>query len=248
MGFGLLMIGYFTATMMSFNLLGGIFRFMGYLLICFAAKKLYQYNTSFMLLLIWSIIMTLFSAGSALSDISAFLHNNLIIAQPFIPKGLSDFLTNTKVIFDLVFTALLCFCIRSIAKETGATKIIHKAVRNFIYFCIFCVFQFAVWLASVANSTALTEFVKMTALPVWMVLLNIICVILISLMLFSCYANICDVNDLEMRVKPSRFEFVNRRREAREKKSQAYIEEAEKYTREQKARLDASEKGKKKRK
>lgn len=234
MGFGLLMIGYFTATMMSFNLLGGVFRLIGYFLICFAAKKLYQYNTSFIFLFVWSIIMSVLSAGSALSDISAFLHNNLIIAQPFIPISLSDFLTNTKVIFDLIFTALLCFCIRNIAKETGATKIIHKAVRNFIYFCIFCVFQFVVWLASVANSTALTEFVKMTALPVWMVLLNIICVILISLMIFSCYANICDVNDLDMRVKPSKFEFINRRREAKERKSQAYIDEAEKYAQEQK--------------
>ena len=44
MGFGLLMIGYFTATMMSFNVLGGIFRLMGYILVCVAAKKLSQYK------------------------------------------------------------------------------------------------------------------------------------------------------------------------------------------------------------
>ena len=246
MGFGLLMIGYFTATMMSFNLLGGIFRFIGYLLICFAAKKLSQYNTSFTFLLVWSVIMTVFSTGSALSDISAFLYNNLILSAPILPSKVSDFLTNTKIIFDFVFTTVLCFAVRSIAKETGAKKIVYKSVRNYIYFCIFCVLQFIVWLASVLNSPALTDFVKMTALSVWMVLLNIICVILISLMIFSCYANICDVNDLEMRAKPSRFEFINRRREARERKSEAYIQEAEKYTQEQKAWMNASKKEKKK--
>lgn len=223
MGFGLLMIGYFTATMMAFNMLGGVFRLIGYILICFAAKKLSQYNTTFFFLLAWSAVMTVFSAGAALSDISSFLHNNLIIAEPLIAKGLSDFLTNTKVIFEFIFTALLCFCVRSIAKETGATKIIHKAVRNFIYFCIFCIFQFLVWLASVVNSPSLTDFIKMTALPVWMVLLNIVCVILISLMLFSCYANICDIDDVEMKIKPSRFEFINRRRERREKKDKEDI-------------------------
>ena len=212
------MIGYFTATMMSFNLFGGVFRLIGYSLICFAAKKLSQYNTTFFFLFAWSAVMTAFSAGAALSDISSFLHNNLILAEPIISKGFSDFLTNTKVIFEFVFTALLCFCVRSIAVETGATKIIHKAVRNFIYFCIFCVFQFVVWLASAANLTWLKDFVKMTALPVWMVLLNIVCVILISLMLFSCYANICDIDDVEMKIKPSRFEFINRRREKREAK------------------------------
>ena len=220
MGFGLLMIGYFTATMMSYNLLGGVFRLIGYILICLAAKKLSQYNTTFFFLLAWSAVMTAFSAGAALSDISSFLYSNMIITQPFMAKGLTDFLTNTKIIFEFIFTALLCFCVRSIAKETGATKIIHKAVRNFIYFCIFCVLQFLVWLASVANLPALTDFVKMTALAVWMVLLNIVCVILISLMLFSCYANICDVDDVDMKIKPSRFEFVNRRRERREMKKE----------------------------
>lgn len=248
MGFGLLLIGYFTATMMSFNTLGGIFRLIGYIFICFAAKKLSQYNRSFFVLLGWSLIMTLFSAATALSDISAFLSNNLLVEQPFISQGLTDLLTNTKIIFEFIFTAILSFCIRSIAKETGAEKIVYKAVRNFIYFCIFCVLQFLVWLAAQVDNPGLTEFIKSTALPAWMVILNLICIILFSLMIFSCYANICDIDDLEMKVKPSRFEFINRRRAKRESQSQAYIEEAQKYSEEQQARSAASARAKKKNK
>ena len=248
MGFGLLMIGYFTATMMSFNVLGGIFRLLGYTLVCVAAKKLSQYNTNFFFLLAWSIVMTLFSAGAALSDLSAFLCNNLIIAAPLVSDGVTVFLTNTRIIFDFVFTTVLCFAVRGIAKETGATKIVYKSIRNYVYFCIFCAFQFIVWLASVIGVPAFSTFVKMTALSIWTAFLSIICSILICLMLFSCYATICDVNDVEMKVKPSRFEFINRRREQREQRSQAYIEEAKKYSAEQQARAAVTEKAKKKKK
>ncbi len=246
MGFGLLMIGYFTATMMSFNVLGGIFRLMGYILVCVAAKKLSQYNNGFFFLLAWSIVMVPFSAGAALSDLSAFLNNNLIITTPLVSKVITDILTNTRIIFDFIFTTVLCFTVRGIAKETGATKIVYKSVRNYIYFCIFCAFQFTVWLASVIGIPAFSAFVKMTALSIWTAFLSIICSILISLMLFSCYATICDANDVEMRVKPSRFEFINRRREQKEQRSQDYIEEAKKYSAEQQARTAVAEKSKKK--
>lgn len=246
MGFGLLLVGYFTATMMSLNSLGGVFRLIGYVFILIAAKKLSEYNRSFLFLLAASVIMTAFSAVGALSDVSAFLYNYLLIPSPIISSNISDMLQNVKIFLDFIFTAILCFSVRSIAKETGAVKIVYSSVRNFIFFCIFCVLQFVVWLAAQISSPVLTDFVVATALPVWMVLVNLICIILNCVMIFSCYAKICDVNDLEMKMKPSRFEFVNRMRAKRESKSEAYIEEAEKYSKEQLERSEATARSKKK--
>ena len=246
MGFGLLLVGYFTATMMSLNSLGGVFRLIGYILVIIAAKKLSDYNRSFLFLLGGSVIMTAFSAVGALSDVSAFLYNNLLISAPIVSTAVSDMLPSIRLFLDLAFTAVLCFSIRSIAKETGEEKIVYTSVRNFIFFCIFFVLQFLVWLGAQISSPAFTDFVRSTALPVWTVLVYLICVIFNCVMIFSCYAKICDANDLEMRVKPSRFAFVNRMREKRESKSEAYIEEAQRYSEEQTQRSAATARAKKK--
>ena len=74
MGFGLLLVGYFTATIMSLNTLGGVFSFVGFLMMLIAAKKLMEYDRNFILLLVSSVIMLTLSALVALGDVSAFLY------------------------------------------------------------------------------------------------------------------------------------------------------------------------------
>lgn len=248
MGFGLLLIGYFTATLMALHSLGGIFRTVGYAVVIFASRKLAQYNRSFFVLLGMSAIMVLFSALCAVNDLSTFLYNNLLIPAPIISTDMATTLTSIRVLFDLVFTAVLCFCVKSIAKETGAQKIVYTSVRNFVFFCIFCVLQFVIWLATWVDSPSLAEFVLGTMLPVWMVILNIVCMVLICVMLFSCYAKICDAEDTEMKQRPSRFEFINRMRAEKEEKHEKLIAEAQAYTEEQKERSAATQRAKKKNK
>ena len=46
-------------------------------------------------------------------------------------------------------------------------------------------------------------------------------------MIFSCYAKIFDSGDVEMKQKPSRFDFVNQKREEQERERQQIIEEYE---------------------
>jgi hypothetical protein len=56
-------------------------------------------------------------------------------------------------------------------------------------------------------------------------------------MIFSCYAKICDSGDTEMRQKPSRFEFVNKKREEQEAERQKILDEyAEKTNKSSKKR------------
>lgn len=246
MGFGLLLIGYFTATLMALHSLGGIFKAIGYSVVAFASKKLAQYNRSFFILLWTSVVMALFSGVCAINDLSTFLYNNLLISAHVFPTYAATALTTARVFLDLAFTVVLCLCVNGIARETGATKIVYTSVRNLVFYGIFFAVQMVIWLATWIESAALANFIISTMLPVWMVILNILSTVLIAIMIFSCYAKICDASDVEMRQKPSRFDFINKRRAMQEQRREKLIAEAEAYTEEQRARSAAAQKSKKK--
>ena len=256
MGFGLLLVGYFTASIMALNSFGGVFRLIGYAISCYSARKLSQYSRSFLFLLCVSIIEVAFSVFCAINDVSAFMYNNLLIVAPVFDAAVSGALPYLKIIFDFIFVAVMCYAVHNISKETGAEKTVYTPVRNFIFYCIFGVMQFVVWLASYTQNKDLIGFISNTALPIWMVIINIVCILLNCTMLFSCYARICDESDVDMVQKPSRFDFVNRRRAEKEEKRQKYLEEAERYikkedsayTPEQIARAEAAIRAKKKNK
>ena len=245
MGFGLLFIGYFTATVMSLNTLGGVFAFIGFLIMLIASKKLMQYDGKFLLLVIASALLMLLSAVSALSDVSALLYRFLLIPSPIVNEAFAATVLNVRLVLDLVFTALLCYCVRSIAKQTGADKIAYLAVRNFVFYCISFVLQLLVWLASNMQWEGLVAFVSGTALPVWMIIVNIVCLLLNCVMLFSCYSKICDENDVDMPQKPSRFAFINKRREEKEQRRLRYMQEAEEYLKQKNESKNEPKKGKK---
>jgi len=228
MGFGLLFVGYFTATIMSLNVCGGVFSLIGYILMLFGSKKLMQYNKTFLFLLISSSVMSLFSLVVSIYDVSSLLYKYLLISFVPISSYVYDVLLNVRLILDLIFTAVLCFCIKNIAKETGVEKIHYASVRNFVFYCIFFLLQGLVWLASKISSPGFQEFVMSMLLPVWVVIIKLVCLLFICVMLFSCYSKICDINDLDMPQKPSRFAFVNKRREERELRRQEYLDEVNK--------------------
>ena len=130
MGFGLLLIGYFTATIMSINSLGGIFRLLGYFLVCRGAKKLSQYNAGFLFLLYVSIPTLILSAFCALSDVSNFFLLGIIEAD------MAETLSFLKVVFDFLTVATMCYAVRSISRETGAQKTLYSSVRNFVFYSL----------------------------------------------------------------------------------------------------------------
>ncbi len=246
MGFGLLFIGYFMATVMSLNTLGGVFSAIGFLIMLLGAKKLMQYNQSFLLLLCACVAMSLFSSVIAVGEVSTLLSNLMIIGAPIVSEAVTTLLRDIRTVLDLIFVAFMCICVRNIAKETGADKIEYAAIRNIVFFCIYFIIQLVVWLSATLQTPWMLDFVNGTALPIWALLVYILCQLLLCFMLFSCYSKICDINDTEMRQKPSRFAFINRRRAISEARHKQYMEEAEKYSEEQK-RCSAAENKKRKR-
>ncbi len=239
MGFGLLFTGYLLTSFVSLNSAGAAASFFGYLFVFAAIKKLVQYNNGFYLPLIACVPAFILSGLGIAAMLSDFLVYNFIITKPFISAGAAALISALKLVADYAFAALICFPLRSIAKETGAKKVPDIAMRNFI----FVVFAFGVnilYSVCLAGSEDMKKFASTVMLPVWAVILALLSYALMLIMIFSCYRQICDENDVEMPQKPSRFEFVNKRREEKERRRLQYLAEAEEY----KAAMEKKKKGK----
>ena len=223
MGFGLLFVGYFCATLMSINVAGAFIRILGYGIAFIASRKLNKYNRSFEMLSWMSLLMLFVAVLLAASDVSTFLYEGLIIDNNFLGETYRAFVGYVEMALSFAFNAVMLYSIKSIAEETEVTKISIAAVRNFIFICvyyilnIFCMLPFAF-------SKAATKYLSAPVL-----ILYFVWIILNLVLIASCYARICDENDVDMARKPSKFEFVNKMRAESEKRGQKASERQEEY-------------------
>lgn len=252
MGFGLLLMGYFLGMVMSLNIFGAFFRLAGFALAAYSARKLSDYHKGFSFLTLASIISVGVSVLGAISSLSAFLYDNMIISEKLIGDGLATAFGYARYGAELVFTVALCVAISLIAKETGEIKLRYVAIRNLALYCVYFVLQIICWLPHEYVGTLL----QITALPAVAQLAGFALILLNLLMIFSCYRRICDESDVDMPQKPSRFEFVNQMRAEREEKEKARQAkfskptevkklEGERYSDEQQRRSAANAKKKK---
>ena len=97
--------------------------------------------------------------------------------------------------------------------ETEEKKISVAAVRNAVFVIIYAV--------AYCVSLLPFEFTKYLSLP--LILVRFVWIIFNLVLIFSCYARICDESDVNMEQKPSRFAFINEMRaqnEARQKEKE----------------------------
>lgn len=230
MGFGLLFLGYFATTMMSIPLsrllsvdLGGIAKIIGYLVIVIAAKKLSEYHSGFKTLIVSSSVMVGISAIESFIDIGAFFIDAQIGKFPFATaiKYINDKMIVDYVLFVavIIFISTLCIAIKQIAEDTGLRTIMASATRNFVFYCIF----FAIKAFSLLPFAWITTYKPVFVFA--LLLIELLCWILNLFMIFTCYAKICDSNDVEMKQKPSRFDFINKKRAEQEADRQKILDE-----------------------
>ena len=230
MGFGILFLGYFATTMMSIPLsrilpidLGGVVKLLGYILIVVAAKKLSDYNKGFSSLIASSGLMGLISALEGFMDVTVFLSKNQIAEFPF--SNSLVYLNDAKIVdyisfaATIYFVATLCLAIKQIAQDTGIKKIEIAATRNFVFYCILFLVQAISFMPF--DWVVIYKPVFVSAL----LIIELLCWLLNLYMLFSCYAKICDSDDIEMKQKPSRFDFVNKKRAEQEAERQQILDE-----------------------
>ena len=227
MGFGILFLGYFITTMMSIPLSGllpidlsGVVKLLGYIVIAIAAKKLSEYHSSFKTLIASSLIMSVISAFDAFIDVSCFLTENQIVSLSFAKWVDNTMMVDYVAFFAvIIFVATLCVAIKQIAEETGVKKIVVMATRNFVFYCVF----FAIKALSLMPFAWVNTYQRVFVAA--LLIIELLCWILNLYMIFVCYAKICDSSDVDMKQKPSRFAFVNQKREEDEAERQKILDE-----------------------
>ena len=233
MGFGVLFFGYCITYIMALNPYGVLFRLFGYLLIVLGCKKLSEYEPRFKRSALMGVVLLALSVVQLVSFLLDFAYENLLIASDLFPSAIDDVLFYLNLALVCTFHVFLLLAIRCIARDTESDRIQSAAVRNLFFVCMY---YFMVLLAYVPSPIQ-EAYNKYLALPLFM--LNIAWLILNVVLLFSCYAKICDEGDVEMEQKPSRFEFVNNyRREMEERRRIA----DEKYAKKQQEKKNNKQK------
>lgn len=226
MGFGWLFIGYFVATLMSINVVGKFIRLVGYGIMILAAGKLKRYHGGFAYFQIVSVFMLAVSLLFAASDVFDFLYREMYISTEVFPPSIDKAFAVIELCSSLVFNGFMLYAIRAIAIETEVYKIAVNAVRNAIFVALYFAMNIIVYL-----STSFAEgYAKLFGLPA--LLLYFTWIVLNLVLIYSCYARICDENDVDMARKPSKFEFVNKMREEFDAKEKKAVEETARYRQE----------------
>ena len=135
-----------------------------------------------------------------------------------------------EIVASCIFNFSLLYAIRRIAISTESEKISASAVRNFIFMCIY----YLMYLVAVLPFDFKDEYLKYCG--AFVLLLNFVWIILNLVLIYSCYARICDENDVEMNRKPSRFAFVNKMRAQADERQARVAERQAEYKKQKRER------------
>jgi len=211
---------------MTINPVGALFRVLGYGMILISVLKLRKYHRAFDLSIFSTILMLLVSGALLFADVTAFLNHSMLMSL----VSVSDFWRNIMGYAEqgcsLIFHALLLYAIRNIALETELKKLADAAVRNFVFVCFYsfvCGISYLPF-ESVRSCSGELRIISL--------LLYFTVIILNLILIWKCYANICDEEDTQMLRKPSRFAWVNHFHEEFDRRQEKAIREDAAYRKE----------------
>ena len=220
MGFGLLLIGYMFAFLVTVGL--GQYLFAGILVgsvfMFFGLKELRKYDPVFIYALIGDILLFICSLiiGGAWA-IGNFTSIDV--------TGLSTVMSFIKIAVCIFFELSLLYGVADLSKRVDYPDTRQKAITNIIYVSIFNAYQIFTLTPIV---TSMSEENKKTALTILMIA-QVIYTAINAFLFFKCYAMICPAGQEDMPRKPSRFAFVNKFREIRDAKEEKAIEDMKNY-------------------
>lgn len=202
MGFGLLFLGYFLAFVVFLGHLA-VCRALGGVIIAIAAYKLNKYHSGFRPMLLLSLISIIFYGAATALDVLDYVGVSYAARET-----LASVVAIVDIPLTFVFQASMLVGIRGISRETASEKLYFAASRNLIFYVILLVFE----------AITLLPFTITRNLSVLAVIFALVLAIFNLVLIFKCYAGICDSADVEMNVRPSRIGFVNSFREEQERR------------------------------
>jgi len=235
MGFGVLFIGYFIASVAAFPF-PEIAGFTGFAVISIALTSLAEYDKKFGYTLVCTVPLTLLNF---VLTVGVLLDYFMIPVPAFITWADAYFPTALNIL-KLFFHLMLCYAIRNIASDTGADKLCFPATRNMFLYAL-C---FSLDLISPVLPGASQYLVPIVTLAYFAT------VILYHVMIFSAYMRICDENDVDMEIKKTNIKWYDKLVEKKAEQEQKAADETKAYFQarfdeKMRKRLEKQEKSKK---
>ncbi len=217
MGFGLLFIGYFlalpTASAFFYTLIPACVFF------AVACRKLSRVNVPF----IRAFYVSCALIPAALTACILRLIPAVVWIVPYFEAAL--------LVGWIIWHLFVLTGIEWVAQETGLSKLRFKAFRNKVFTCIYLIPAVGLTLLDVVSpilpKDGQTPYI-IAGLNIAVMVFGLVVLLLNLLVIYTAYARICMPEDKDMPQKPSRFEFINRRRaeqDKREAENAALLEE-----------------------
>lgn len=228
MGFGLLLIGYTVAYLFSLGL-GGLANYafagflIGYFLCYLGLSELKKYTPAFNYALIISIALTV----CGLYETLVGLDNILALGLSLTSSSISVVFGYARFFLDCAFNIALLYGAVDISKRVDFEPTRNMAYRNMIFVAIAYAFELVrILLGLFAFASVQSIMSTLTAVSL---ILKIFYVALNVFLWFKSYAFICPSEDVDMKRKKSKIEFVNKIHERNDKKEQENMELSRKF-------------------
>lgn len=235
MGFGLTLIGYFIAYVVSMAFPPA--KLLGYALLMWGCVKLSEYNTKFKNCYWPLCLLGLVGIYSTMG----YIYDLFNVTSVFFEGRALDIATNLGEAVDVAFHACILTAVCSIAKETELPKMAFASMRNLLILIVSEVAYFAALLIPVESVASVVSYVS--------VVLHILWVALNVLLLANCYKMICPEGDEEMPVRESNIAIIQKMDAVINKREDEAKKAAEDLVRRRRERrMNKTNKSKKKRK
>lgn len=230
MGFGTLLIGYTFAYLITVGL--GDYAFIGlmvgHFIMYHAISELKKYASAFDLSYILSVMLIICAAFECVVGIDEMLVLGMSIGDTVV----ADIAEVTRFVLDAAFNIALLYGIADLARTVDLPSVRFASYRNMFFVGAYYVAQVIV--SAVAEHPG-EIFAKYSSfIMTVLLLLKLLYVIFNIGLLFKCYAFICPSDDVDMKRKPSRFEFINKMHEKTDAREEEAIQATKEYL-EQKA-------------
>ena len=243
MGFGWLFIGYFLTVMNIpvLGIFGTVIRIVGCALTVYGLLSLRNYNKAFNFSIVGAALMSVMSILLLCLNIDDILFSTMIIEKNIFSESVKTAIGYAEQGVWFVYYSLLLWGIGAIAKETEDKKVLVGAVRNYIFICIYYVLYLVSFLPFKHIQAMGNDFARI----LWV--LYLVNIVLGLLLLFNCYARICDEDDVEMNKKKTRIPIITALQEETERRSKKAREADALYRMERRAHKEEKKREKKKR-
>lgn len=243
MGFGWLFIGYFLTVMNipALEIVGTIIRIAGCALTVYGLLSLRNYNKAFNLSLVGAVIMGVMSLLLLFLNIDDILFTTMLTENHLFSESVKTAIGYADQGVWFVYYSLLLWGIFSIAKDTEDKKVLVGVIRNYIFICTY----YGLYLLSFLPLEHIKAMKADFARVLWV--LYLVNIGLSLFLLFTCYARICDEDDVDMDKKTVRIPIITALQEETERRSRKAREADALYRMEKQKRREEKRKERKKR-